>query len=261
METVAPSARSQRTDGHPSFAQREEIPRRATACWTVHRPPDDQRPTLKTHPLRTVRLHLIRHGEVEDGWQRVFGGSRVDMDLSPDGHAQAAMLAEWLAGRKIDAIFSSPMLRVRQTLAPLLARQPLAPVFLDGLREVDFGDFTGLRWEQVRERLGVTAVNWLHVLDHPGLPNGESAAALLDRVRPCVEQILAAPGYTSAAVFCHGGIVRAILAVLMDFSFAKLGHFRMDYGSVTVVDVPLENPRAAEVGLLNFSPPAGLRDR
>jgi broad specificity phosphatase PhoE len=216
---------------------------------------------LKTHPLRTVRLHLIRHGEVEGDWKGVFAGSRVDMGLSPAGHAQAGAIAGWIVERKIDAVFSSPMLRVRQTMAPLLVRQPLAPVFLDGLREVDFGDFTGLRWEQVRERLGVTAVNWLHVLDHPGLPNGESAAALLDRVRPCVEQILATPGYSSAAVFCHGGIVRAILAVLMEIPFTKIGYFRMDYGSVTVVDVPVENPRATEVALLNFCPPAALRDR
>jgi broad specificity phosphatase PhoE len=216
---------------------------------------------LKTNPHRTVRLHLIRHGEVEDGWQRVFGGSRVDMGLSPGGHAQGVALADWFEGRKVDAIFSSPMLRVRQTLAPLLERQALKPVFLGDLREVDFGDFTGLRWEEVRECHGVTAVNWLHVLDHPGLPNGESAAALLARVRPCVRQILATPGYANAAVFCHGGIVRAILAVLMELPFAKLGHFRMDYGSVTVVDVPVENPAAAEVALLNHCPPAGLRAR
>jgi broad specificity phosphatase PhoE len=198
---------------------------------------------------------------VEAGWQRVFAGSRVDMALSPAGHAQGDALAGWLGDRKIDAVFSSPMLRVRQTMGPLLARQPLTPVFLDGLREVDFGDFTGMRWEQVRERLGVTAVNWLQVLDHPGLPNGESAAGLLARVRPCVEQILATPDTTSAAVFCHGGIVRAILAALMELPFTKLGHLRMDYGSVTVVDVPMDNPIATEIALLNFCPPAGLRDR
>ena len=216
---------------------------------------------MKTNPLRTVRLHLIRHGEVEDGWKGVFAGSRVDMGLSPSGHAQAAAIDAWLGGRKIDAVFSSPMRRVRQTMAPLLARQPLTPVFLDDLREVDFGDFTGLRWEQVRERLGITAVNWLHVLHHPGLPNGESAQTLLDRVRPCVQRLLATPGYASAAVFCHGGIVRAILAVLMELPFTKLGYLRMDYGSVTVVDVPVENHLASEISLLNFCPPAGLRER
>ena len=212
-------------------------------------------PHTKRPPLR---LYLIRHGEVEDGWQRVFGGSRVDMALSPLGHQQGAAVADWFGGRKMDAVFASPMLRVQQTAAPLLARGTLSPVILDGLREVDFGDFTGLRWEQVRERLGVTAENWLHVLDTPGLPNGDSAAALLDRVRPCVEQILSTPGIASAAVFCHGGIVRAILAVLLELPFSKLGHLRIDYGSVTSVQIPLENPRAAEIELLNFCPPDGL---
>lgn len=206
-----------------------------------------------------IRLFLIRHGEVEDGWQRVFGGSRVDMALSPVGHQHGAALSDWFGDRKIDAIFASPMLRVRQTMAPLLARRALNPVILDGLREVDFGDFTGLRWEQVRERLGVTAVNWLHVLDNPGLPNGESATTLLARVRPCVEQILTTPGLTSAAVFCHGGIVRAIVAVLLDLPFSKLGHLRIDYGSATSVQIPLDNPLAAEIDLLNFCPPEGLR--
>ena len=215
---------------------------------------------LSTHTTRPpVRLYLIRHGEVEDGWQRVFAGSRVDMALSPLGHQHAAVLAEWFADRKMDAVFASPMLRVRQTMAPLVARRALSPVMLDGLREVDFGDWTGSRWEQVRERFGVTAVNWLHVLDNPGLPNGESAATLIARVRPCVEQILATPGITSAAVFCHGGIVRAILAVLLDLPFSKLGHLRIDYGSATSVQFPAENPRAAEIELLNFCPPEGLR--
>ena len=212
---------------------------------------------MKTQP--TLRLYLIRHGEVEDGWQRVFAGSRVDMALSPLGREQGAALAEWFGGRKMDAIFASPMLRVQQTMAPLLASLALFPVLLDGLREVDFGDWTGSRWEQVRENFGVTAVNWLHVLDNPGLPNGDSAAALLDRVRPCVEQILATPGIANAAVFCHGGIVRAILAVLLELPFSKLGHLRIDYGSVTSVQIPLDNPSAAEIDLLNFCPPEGLR--
>ena len=41
----------------------------------------------------TTRLFLIRHGEVESRYHRVFGGSRIDMELSPDGHQQAERLA------------------------------------------------------------------------------------------------------------------------------------------------------------------------
>jgi broad specificity phosphatase PhoE len=195
---------------------------------------------------------------VEEGWHRVFAGSRVDMALSPLGHQQGAALAEWFGDRELDMVFASPMRRVQLTMAALLQRRSLKPSTLPGLREVDFGDWTGSRWEQVCERFGLNAVNWLHALEHPGIPNGDSAAGLLDRVRSCVDQILATPGISSAAVFCHGGIVRAILAVLLDLPFSKLGHLRVDYGSVTAVQVLPDDPRAAEIELLNFCPPGGL---
>jgi broad specificity phosphatase PhoE len=215
---------------------------------------------LKTHPSDPIlRLYLIRHGEVEDGYQKAFGGSRIDMALSPLGHRQAAALADWFGDRKVDAIFASPMQRVRQTMAPLLARRDVNPTLLDDLREVDFGDWTGFRWEEVRERFGVNAPNWLHVLQDPGLPNGESAAMLLERVRPCVDRMLGEISSGSAAVFCHGGIVRAILAILLGMRFPEIGNFRIDYGSVTTVELRMEKKRAAAVELLNFCPADVLR--
>jgi broad specificity phosphatase PhoE len=198
---------------------------------------------------------------VEDGYQRVFAGSRVDMGLSPVGHQQATALAGWFGDRKLDAIFASPMLRVRQTMAPLLARRSAEASLLEGLREVDFGDWTGFRWEEVCERFNLSVPNWLHVLDDPGLPNGESAATLLERVRPCVDEVLGKITSGSAAIFCHGGIVRAILATLLGMRFPQIGHFRIDYGSVTVVELRPEKTRVAEVELLNFCPADGLRVR
>ncbi|MGZ5545539.1 MAG: histidine phosphatase family protein, partial [Limisphaerales bacterium] len=42
-----------------------------------------------------TRLYLIRHGEVEKAYHRVFGG-RIDMELSPLGHDQVKALARFL---------------------------------------------------------------------------------------------------------------------------------------------------------------------
>lgn len=198
---------------------------------------------------------------MEDGYKKAFGGSRIDMALSPLGHQQAEALAAWFGDRKVEAVFASPMLRVRQTMVPLLARRGVTPMFLDALREVDFGDWTGFRWEEVRERFGVNAPNWLHVLHDPGLPNGESATALLDRVRPCLDQMLGEITSGSAAIFCHGGIVRAILALVLGMRFPEIGNFRIDYGSVTVVELRMETKRVAQVELLNFCPADPLRTR
>src|SRR5262245_20138703 len=100
---------------------------------------------MPADPATTTRLLFIRHGEVEARYQNVFGG-RIDMDLSPGGNTQAIALARYLRHRHLDAIYASPMKRVQQTLAPLLVETAHTPVILPGLREVDFGDWTGLTY-------------------------------------------------------------------------------------------------------------------
>ena len=80
-------------------------------------------------------LLLIRHAEVEERYQHVFGG-RLDMDISPRGHEQAAALAGYLSRRQVDALFASPMKRVQQTLSPYQNNGAPRPVVLPDLREV-----------------------------------------------------------------------------------------------------------------------------
>src|SRR5688572_12634859 len=64
---------------------------------------------MKAHlPNHPTQLYLIRHGEVETKYHRVFGGSRIDMALSPLGQEQAAALARWMEGSKLDALYASP---------------------------------------------------------------------------------------------------------------------------------------------------------
>src|SRR6185369_16094201 len=118
-------------------------------------------------------LYLLRHGEVEEQYHRIFGG-RIDMNLSARGHEQALKLADFLRRTDLDALYVSPMKRAQQTLSPLRVDRPAAPVTLAGLREVDFGDRTGLSWEGVHARFGVNAFDWLKQLDLAGFPNGET---------------------------------------------------------------------------------------
>lgn len=76
-----------------------------------------------------TQLYLLRHGEVEASAQGVFVGAR-DVELSPRGHEQAAALAAYLAERPMDAVYASPMRRVRQTLAPWQVHRP-EPAVID----------------------------------------------------------------------------------------------------------------------------------
>jgi len=200
--------------------------------------------------ISTTRLILVRHAEVEAQYQGVFGG-RIDMGISARGHAQAAVLAKFLSRQKLDALYVSPMKRVQQTLAPLLNNGAPQPNVMPDLREVDFGDWTGLNFEQVLKRYGVTASSWLDGMERGTIPNAETGATHRARVEPCLRQILARHGGQTTAIYCHGGVIRMMLAILLELPLPKTEAFRIDYASVTEV---LVGPERTRIDLLNFTP-------
>jgi len=193
---------------------------------------------------------MFRHAEVEARYHNTFGG-RIDMNLSPLGHEQAAKLAEWLRGKKFTAIYASPMRRVQQTLAPFLKNGAPAPVVLPALREVDFGDWTGYNWQQVRKKFGVHPYDWLHEMELGRVPGGESSVQFRARVEPCLFEIIRRHPGESVAIFSHGGVIRMILAILLELPLPKTNSFEIGYASVTEIALL---PHLNEIELLNFMP-------
>lgn len=201
-------------------------------------------------PEPGTTLWLVRHAEVEERYHNVFGG-RIDMELSPRGHQQARALSHYFQGKKLDAVYASPMKRVHQTLASVLPDGPPKTVVLEDLREVDFGDWTGLHWNEVQARFGKSAFAWLDQLECAGIPNAECAKTLRLRVEPCLRQLLTKHSGQNVAVFCHGGVIRMILAILLNWPLPKLAAVEIDYASITQV---LWTPSAARLQLANFTP-------
>jgi len=197
-----------------------------------------------------VRLLLVRHGEVEERYHRVFGG-RIDMNLSPRGQEQAEAMAHYLRHRPLDALYVSPMRRAQQTLAPLASHCPRPAVTLPGLREVDFGDWTGLTWEQVHAQYQISAFQWLDLIDAGNMPGADTAVTFRARVAPCLEQILQDHAGQTVGVVCHGGVIRMALSILLDLPLRKMAAFEIDYASVTSVE---RHMHKTEVTLLNFAP-------
>jgi broad specificity phosphatase PhoE len=197
-----------------------------------------------------TQLFLLRHGEVESAYHRVFGG-RIDMNLSPEGHAQAEALAEYLASEPLDAIYCSPMKRARQTLAPLLARKKMEHTIISDFCEVHFGDWTGLSWQEVHDKFQVSAFQWLEMLEKAAVPNGECSRSFRSRVEPCLRKILADHEGQRVAIVCHGGVIRMILSILLELPLPKMSAFDIEYASLTEVHL---HPHKTEIQLLNFTP-------
>src|SRR5689334_4455771 len=165
-----------------------------------------------------TRLYLIRHGEVEKAYHKVFGG-RIDMELSPLGHEQVRSLARFLRAAPPDILYASPMRRVQQTLAPLAEETGLKPVLMEGLREVDFGVWTGFSWDEGQQRHGVSAFSWLHQLEDGTIERAETVPEFRRRVETSLDHILAESPGKNVAVICHGGVIRMLLSILLDLPF------------------------------------------
>ncbi|MGO8766369.1 MAG: histidine phosphatase family protein [Limisphaerales bacterium] len=206
---------------------------------------------------KPTRLLLVRHGEVEKNYHKIFGG-RIDMNLSARGREQAQTLALFLRGKTIDAIYASPMKRVQQTLAPFLGKGAPAQKILDDLREVDFGDWSGMNWEQVCAKYHLLTHEWLDHVERGMAPRGENGPQFRARVEPCVRGILKDhPGQT-VAVYCHGGVIRMILSILLELPLPRTNMFEVEYAGVTQIAL---YPRHAEIELLNLTPWRDLAGR
>ena len=198
----------------------------------------------------STTLWLLRHAEVEERYQNVFGG-RIDMALSQRGQAQANKLAQYLHGKSFQALYASPMKRVRQTLEPLVGNGAPAPIIKPEFREVDFGDWTGLHWDEVQARYGVSALAWLDEMHRAGIPNAENAVVFRARVEPALRQVLQHHPGEQVAIACHGGVIRMLLSILLDLPLPTTAAFEIDYASVTQV---VWTPPLTRLQLVNFTP-------
>jgi probable phosphoglycerate mutase len=129
--------------------------------------------------LWAVELVLVRHAEPE--WVR-DGLSIDDPPLTERGLKQADMLARWLADEKFDEVLVSPLLRARQTAAPLLARLGHPWRTADWLHEIRNPVWHGTPAERAAEAFKADQALPSH-RRWEGLPGGESVREFVQRIR------------------------------------------------------------------------------
>jgi len=93
---------------------------------------------------QTTIVHLVRHGEVANPRQVIYG--RIPgYHLSEDGRMMAKAAADFLAGREITVLRSSPLDRALETAEPIAAQFGLDPEIDERLIE-PWNHFEGLKF-------------------------------------------------------------------------------------------------------------------
>lgn len=194
-----------------------------------------------------TRLVLVRHGEPDASVRgRCYG--RLDPDLSRDGKAQVRRAWRLVSTLSPVRIYASPRRRALQS-ATLLAARGHEVVVDSRLREIDFGDFEGLTYQEVEKRFGDTYRAWMQRPTEVIFPGGETFRAMTARVRAALRQVRRAHEGQTAMVVSHGGVNRIALADALGIPLRRM--FRLDqaYACVNVVDYFGEEPVVRAVNL------------
>lgn len=177
-----------------------------------------------------MELILIRHAlpvrmEVTEG--------TADPHLDERGHAQARLLAEFLAGEQVDALYSSPMRRARETAQHVAERLGLAAVVEDDIAENDRAGSSYVPTEELkaagdpRWREGASAAEWS--------PDHEPLEVFHERIMAGLERIVAAHPGQRVAVVCHGGVIMRYTSTILGQPWEQTGFFVPYYTSISRV--------------------------
>lgn len=153
---------------------------------------------------------LARHGETTENRERRFQGQK-DVPLNDRGREQARALADLAAREDLAALYTSPLVRARETAEIVGERIGLEPRPDDRLKEVDVGEWQDRLKDDVKREDPEGWAAFERAGEDFRFPGGESFAEQQERVIAALADI-AQRGELPALVVCHRGVVRCALA-------------------------------------------------
>jgi alpha-ribazole phosphatase/probable phosphoglycerate mutase len=174
------------------------------------------------------RVILVRHAHT--GMAGRFCG-QSDPPLDEIGREQLTELANKLERYPITRIFSSDLLRARQTAEPIARRLNLDVRVLSSLREIGFGRWEGMDWAAIAKQDSVYAQRWADSFPALPAPEGEEFEDFRRRIRDAMDVIADQTGEGCTVVITHGGVIRTFLRDALRMSTSEYRHLNCDYTS------------------------------
>ena len=182
-----------------------------------------------------LHLMLVRHGVTEWNAQRRYQG-QTDVQLSDLGVRQAELVAERLAGEKIDAVYASDLSRAWETARIIAGKSGLEVFTEPRLRELKFGILEGLTFEEAEAQHPEMISAWLN--DFNNTPDGaETIQAFNARIVSLLDDLREKHDEQVLLLVGHGGSLSEILRVVLELSPGKRWYLELENASLSEVSI------------------------
>lgn len=200
-----------------------------------------------------MRIYFVRHSETEGNRRHLFYGS-LDLPITEYGKTQAKRVGELLENVKFDKVYQSPMLRVDQTVDVVLGENRYAKqsmperMKIEEIRELDFGLWEGLTYNEIREKFPDTVDVWIKDWEHSRPDGGEPFHHFYEgRVPAGFARIMedAKANHLengTIMIAAHNGPLQAIFAVaILGLPMRNIWNFEFEQEAYSCIDFEYDN--------------------
>lgn len=150
----------------------------------------------------STKLFLIRHGQTDYNRKKRYSGS-TDVPLNDLGRRQIRKLKKRLRGKAFHKIYVSDRKRAIESARMIFTDKKAEKV--PELREIHFGVFEGLTYDQIMKKYPAVYKRWLKDPFSVKIPKAEKLADFRKRVIRALNKIIAKHKHETVAIVCHGG--------------------------------------------------------
>jgi len=154
-----------------------------------------------------MKIYVIRHGITQLNKKKIVNG-QLDEPLAPEGFEQAKAIVP-LIPKSVTYIYTSPLLRARQTAEIIKTKLHLPVSIQDELTEIHMGSLAGKSWENMESGLDLKKKHRTVQFDYRSY-GGESVENVKERVITFLKKINNKHNDYEALIVTHGGIIRLL---------------------------------------------------
>lgn len=180
-------------------------------------------------------IYLIRHGQTDWNKDKIFRG-KADVPLNAHGRKEAAALASHLKHVVPVACYSSPLSRALETAEAAVKLHSVDVRVDEGIIDIDYGEWQGMRDEEVRERFSEMYRRWQERPYRVRFPGGESLAMVKKRALASMDRIRTENPGGLVFVVAHRVVTKVLMCAALGLGNSAFWRIRQDNCAYNIIE-------------------------
>ncbi len=182
-----------------------------------------------------VKVILVRHGETDWNRARRIQGGNSDTQLNQNGRQGAESLALRLKPAKIQAVYTSPLQRARETAQAIAHYHQLEVKIEPTLKEIEVGELEGATIADMGKHLSQFLIPISPGGSLPKIPGGESLLDVQQRSWRTIQRLVERHPDGTFVVVSHYFTILTIICSVLNLPLPQIVRLRLDAGSISIL--------------------------